>query len=450
MAKILIIDDEENIRKTLREIMEDEAHIVLTADDGEQGLKCFREEKPDVVLLDIKMPGRDGLLILEDIKKSGQDCEVIMISGHASIDAAVKAVKTGAYHFIQKPLSLIEVKQSVRHAAEAKRQRDEIAALRGDSDEKYRFIGRSAAITRILEQIAKVAPTPGRVLITGESGTGKELAAYAVHRQSPRAGGPFVKMNCAAIPQNLIESELFGHEKGAFTGAVAQKPGKFELASTGTLFLDEIGDMDLNTQSRVLRVLQEGELERVGGTRTLKVDVRIVAATHRDLEKMITEGRFREDLYYRLNVVPLRMPSLSERPEDIPLLAEYLLDRFLRENGMVLRKFTPEALQYLASLRYPGNIRELKNIVERAAILAGTGDIGDNFLKGMLERKGEASNTLFTNPKPLAEAKDELERMYVQTQLELNGWNIPKTADILGIARTNLHRKMKQLNIEHQ
>ncbi|MFH0919369.1 MAG: sigma-54 dependent transcriptional regulator [Fibrobacterota bacterium] len=448
MSKILIIDDEENIRKTLKEIMEDEAHIALTAEDGAQGLKVFKEEKPDVILLDIKMPGRDGLLILEDIKKSGQDCEVIMISGHASIDAAVKAVKTGAYHFIQKPLSLIEVKQSVRHAAEAKRQRDEIIALKGESDEKYRVIGKSVAIHRVLEQIAKVAPTPGRVLITGESGTGKELAAYAVHRQSLRASGPFVKMNCAAIPQNLIESELFGHEKGSFTGAIAQKQGKFELASGGTLFLDEIGDMDLDTQSKVLRVLQEGEFERVGGTRTVKVDVRIVAATHRDLEKMITEGRFREDLYYRLNVVPIRMPSLSERPDDVPLLAEYLFDHFLRENGMPLRKFNPEALQYLASLRYQGNIRELKNIVERAAILAEPGSIDDGFLKGMLERKGEVSNTLFTAPRPLAEAKDELERMFVRTQLEQNGWNIQKTADLLGIARTNLHRKMKQLGVE--
>jgi two-component system nitrogen regulation response regulator NtrX len=448
MARILVIDDEDNIRKTLKEILEDESHQVFQAGEGESGFKLFQEEKPDVVLLDIRMPGKDGIDVLEAMKKSGIDSEIIMISGHATIEAAVKAVKAGAFHFIQKPLSLIEVKQSVKHAALAKQQRDEIIALKSDADEKYRLVGKSPLIEKIREQVLKVAPTPGRVLITGESGTGKELIAYAIHRNSPRQDGPFVKMNCAAIPQNLIESELFGHEKGAFTGAISQKQGKFELASHGTLLLDEIGDMDLDTQAKVLRVLQEGEFERVGGVRTVKVDVRIVAATHRDLEKMIAGNSFREDLYSRLNVVPIRMPSLSERPEDIPLLAGYFLERYCKENGMSRRTLDKSALGYLSAIKYQGNIRELKNIVERAAILCGEAEISEAFLKGMLERKEEEDNSLFKVARPLSKAKDDLERTYVRTQLELNQWSIQKTADILGIARTNLHRKMRQLGIE--
>jgi two-component system, NtrC family, nitrogen regulation response regulator NtrX len=449
MARILIIDDEENIRKTLKDILEDEAHQVLLAEEGESGLALFREEKPDVVLLDIKMPGKEGLEILEIMKKSGVDSEIIMISGHATIEAAVKAIKMGAYHFIQKPLSLIEIKQSVRHAAMAKRQRDEIDALKSDTDERFRLIGDGHRMVKIREQIQKVAPTQGRVLITGESGTGKELVAYAIHRGSQRCTAPFVKMNCAAIPQNLIESELFGHEKGAFTGAVALKQGKFELAHGGTLLLDEIGDMDLDTQAKVLRVLQEGEFERVGGVKTLKVDVRIITATHRDLEKRIAEGRFREDLYYRLNVVPIHMPALSERQEDIPLLAEHFLGRYRLENGMKARRFEKGALAFLGGLRYQGNIRELKNVVERAAILCEQEEIPEAFLKGLLSQKEEQGGGLFMLPRPLGQAKEELERAYVKAQLELSGWNIQKTADILGIARTNLHRKMKQLGIEH-
>ena len=319
MAKILVVDDEENIRKTLKEILEDEGHNVSCADDGEQGLRAFIE---DGALMDIQMPKKDGLMLLSEIKGQPVDCEVVMISGHGTIEAAVKAIKAGAYHFLQKPLSMIEVKQIVRHAADAKRQRDELRQFRQRDDDRYRIIGRSAAVEKIMDEVKKVAPTTGRVLITGESGTGKELVAYAIHKHSQRGGGSFVKVNCAAIPENLIESELFGHEKGSFTGAINTKRGKFELADKGTLFLDEIGDMDMSTQTKVLRAIQEGEFERVGGTRTIKVDVRIVAATHRDLLKMIEESRFRQDLYYRLNVVPLRMPLLSQRREDIPLLAD--------------------------------------------------------------------------------------------------------------------------------
>jgi two-component system nitrogen regulation response regulator NtrX len=448
MAKILVVDDEENIRKTLKEILEDESHDVVLAEDGERGLRAFIEEAPDIVLMDIQMPKKDGLTLLADIKAQPADCEVIMISGHGTIESAVRAIKSGAYHFLQKPLSMIEVKQIVRHAAMAKQQRDELRQFRQRDDDKYSIVGGSAAIEKIMGEVKKVAPTNGRVLISGDSGTGKELVAYAIHKNSQRAAGPFVKVNCAAIPQNLIESELFGHEKGAFTGAVASKRGKFELADKGTLFLDEIGDMDMNTQTKVLRAIQEGEFERVGGTKTLKVDVRIVAATHRDLLKMIEESKFRQDLYYRLNVVPITMPKLSQRMEDIPLLADYFLDIYCRENGTTKKKFSQDALALLMTQPYPGNIRELKNIVERLAIMSSANEISAHEIKALTEMKEEKAAGIFTMPMPLSKAQDELEREYVKTQLELNGWDIPKTAEVLGIQRTNLHRKIRQLGIE--
>jgi two-component system, NtrC family, nitrogen regulation response regulator NtrX len=448
MPKILIIDDEENIRKTLREIMEDESYSVVIAEDGEQGLKLFRDEEPDVVLLDIQLPKKDGLTILEEIKALKTGREVIMISGHGTIEAAVKAIKLGAYHFLQKPLSMIEVKQNVRHACQIKAQRDEIVAWRKNENNRYQLIGKSVSIEKLRSEILKIAPSSGRVLITGESGTGKEVVAYWIHKHSLRRDGPFIKINCAAIPQNLIESELFGHEKGAFTGAVSQKAGKFETAHGGTLFLDEIGDMDLNTQTKVLRVIQEGEFERVGGVKLIKVDVRIVAATHRNLEAMIGEGTFREDLFYRLNVVPIRVPSLSERVEDIEPLAVHFLDAYCKENGGSKKKFSVDALALLTTRKLNGNIRELRNIVERLAILSERDIITGEFVTGILETKKSEINALFIQPRLLNDAKIELERMYVKTQLEINGWDIPRTAEILGLARTNLHRKIKQLGIE--
>ena len=450
MFKILIIDDEENIRKTLCEIMNDESYSVVVAEDGEVGLKLFREENPDVVLLDIQLPKKDGLSVLEEIKAQKTGSEVIMISGHGTIDSAVKAIKLGAYHFLQKPLSMIEVKQNVRHAAELKSQRDEIASWRQNENNRYQLIGKSAAIDKLRSEILKVAPTSGRVLVTGESGTGKEVVAYWIHKHSPRRDGPFIKINCAAIPQNLIESELFGHEKGSFTGAVSQKAGKFETANGGTLFLDEIGDMNLNTQTKVLRVIQENEFERVGGVKVIKVDVRIIAATHRNLETMIAEGKFREDLYYRLNVVPIRVPSLSERVDDIAMLADHFLNAYCKENGVPQKQFTMEGLTCLSSRSFNGNIRELRNIVERLAILSESNSIDAGFVCSSLEVKKNETNYLFIQSRPLNDAKLELEKMYVKTQLEMNGWDIPRTAELLGLARTNLHRKIKQLGIERQ
>jgi two-component system, NtrC family, nitrogen regulation response regulator NtrX len=448
MSKILVVDDEENIRKTLKEILEDEGYDVHCADDGEQGLRAFVEDGADVVLMDIQMPRIDGLALLSEIKGQPVDSEVIMISGHGTIEAAVTAIKAGAYHFLQKPLSMIEVKQIVRHAADAKRQRDELRQFHQRDDDKYRIIGRSPALEKIMNEVRKVAPTTGRVLITGESGTGKELVAYAVHKHSLRASGAFVKVNCAAIPENLIESELFGHEKGSFTGAISSKRGKFELADKGTLFLDEIGDMGMSTQTKVLRAIQEGEFERVGGTRTIKVDVRIVAATHRDLLKMIEESNFRQDLYYRLSVVPLQMPLLSQRREDVPLLSDYFLDVYCADNGTVKKKFSPDALSLLVSHSYPGNVRELKNVVERLAIMSAAQEITAAETRAMMEIKADRSGDIFSKAMPLSQAQDELERAYVRTQLDLNAWDVPRTAEVLGIQRTNLHRKIRQLGIE--
>jgi two-component system nitrogen regulation response regulator NtrX len=343
---------------------------------------------------------------------------------------------------------MIEVKQHVRHALHIRFQRSELAALRQDKDRKYEMAGKSAQLESIKEQLIKVAPSQGRVLITGESGTGKELVAYAIHRYSPRKDGPFVKINCAAIPQNLIESELFGHEKGSFTGALAQKKGKFEIANQGTLLLDEIGDMDGNTQTKVLRVLQDGEFERVGGLKTIKVDVRVIAATHRDLEAMIDQGSFRQDLYYRLNVVPIRVPPLRERTEDIPLLAVHFLKSYCEENGAPPRILSRSALEILSQQRYPGNIRELRNVVERIAIMAEENEISGEYVKTFFSGKEETGNSLFTRPRPLVQAKEELEKTFVQTQLQQNLWDIPKTAQILGLQRTNLHRKIRQLGIK--
>ena len=450
MAKILIIDDEENIRKTLREILQDESYEVVLAESAAKGLVQVREERPDVVLLDIRLPDGDGVELLERIKKGETDCEVVMISGHATIDAAIRSIKLGAYHFLQKPLTLIDVKQTVRHALQVKAQRDKIRALSHDGDERYKMIGHSRMMNDIRTHIAKVAPTEGRVLITGESGTGKELIAYWIHRQSSRSQNPFIRINCAAIPVHLIESELFGHEKGSFTGALNQKIGKFEAAHEGTLFLDEVGDMDMNTQTKVLRVLQEGEFERVGGLKTIKINVRVIAATHRNLEEMIQEGRFREDLFYRLNVIPIRAPNLTERREDISVLARHFLSLYCLENNLPEKHFSDEALSALSGHVFRGNIRELRNMVERCAILVDKTEIGLSDLSSFSAVRQDSHVSLFIQSRPLYEAKLELEKQYVRTQLEQNGWDIPKPAGLLDLHRTNLHRKIRLLGIEKQ
>ena len=380
MAKLLIIDDERGIRNTLREILADEGHEVDVAENGKQGLEMAHAKAYDLIFSDIKMPEMDGMEVLKALKEptpdpsleGREDCPVVMISGHGDIETAVQALKMGAYDFLLKPLDLNRILITTKNALESKSLRQETKQLRKKVAAKgLQMIGQSAAITRVREIIDKVAPTEARVLITGPNGTGKEVVAHMIHSLSARANGPMVEVNCAAIPSELIESELFGHMKGSFTGAVKDRAGKFEQADGGTLFLDEIGDMSLAAQTKVLRALQESEITRVGSDKAIKVNVRVLAATNKDLQKEIAEGNFREDLFHRLNVIPIHVPSLNERLEDIPLLVDYFADQICAEQGIALKSFEPEAIKALQGKQWTGNIRQLRNVVERLIILAG-------------------------------------------------------------------------------
>jgi len=369
MIKILVIDDERSIRNTLKEILEYEKFEVDVAEDGFDGLKKIEETNYDVVLCDIKMPKMDGVEVLEKILARAPDTTVVMISGHGTIDTAVEAIKKGAFDFISKPLDLNRLLITIRNATDKSKLVAETKVLKKKVSKKYEMIGDSKEIAAIKEMIARVAPTDARVFITGKNGTGKELVARALHELSNRAKGPFIEVNCAAIPSELIESELFGHEKGSFTSAIKQKKGNFELATGGTLFLDEIGDMSLAAQAKVLRALQESKITRVGGEKELSVDVRVIAATNKNILQEIEKGAFREDLYHRLSVILIHVPSLNERADDIPLLAEHFLSEVLAEQGMPPKAFSNEALDELKRINWTGNIRELRNVVERLAIL---------------------------------------------------------------------------------
>jgi len=449
---ILVVDDEKDIRISLTGILEDEGYQVLTADNGIDALECARLELPDLVLLDIWMPGMDGLETLERLKTLFPQVTVIMISGHGTIETAVRATKLGAFDFIEKPLSLDKVLISVVNALCMKELRVENEELKRAVANEYEMIGSASVMAVLREQIMRVAPTTASVLVTGENGTGKELAARSIHYYSLRRDRPFVAINCAAIPEELIESELFGHEKGAFTGAVSQKKGKFDLADGGTLFLDEIGDMSLRTQAKVLRIIQERCFDRVGGTKQVSVDVRIIAATNKKLDDEISQGRFREDLYYRLNVVPFQVPALRQRREDIPLLVQHFVAQFYRREGRESKTFHPEALRILAGYDWPGNVRELKNIVERILImtpgrtitaadvpeLRGTPDTIEFF-----ERLDGASIV-----GTLREAREGFEREFIIQKLEENDWNISRTAEVIELERSNLHRKIKSYGID--
>jgi two-component system nitrogen regulation response regulator NtrX len=370
MPKILIIDDERSIRSTLKEILEYEKYIVEEAKDGEEGLKMILENDYDVVLCDIKMPKMDGMEVLEKVYSSGKEIPFIMISAHGSIETAIDATRKGAYDFITKPPDLNRLLVSVRNAMDRNTLATETKTLKKKVNKSYQIIGESKEIKQIFKTIEKVAPTDARVLITGPNGAGKELVARAIHTQSKRANEPLVEVNCAAIPSELIESELFGHEKGSFTSAIKQRIGKFEQANGGTLFLDEIGDMSPSTQAKVLRALQESTITRVGGEKEIKVDVRIIAATNKDLTKEIAEERFREDLFHRLNVIPIEVPALKDRSDDIPLLIEYFLEIVAEEHGTVPKKIDQKAIDALQKLPWTGNIRELKNIVQRLVIMS--------------------------------------------------------------------------------
>lgn len=369
MKRILIIDDETSIRRTLRDILENEGYAIDDAPDGSEGLKLVKANHYDVVLCDIKMPKMDGLEVLDKILESNSDVPVVMISGHGNIDTAVDAIRKGAYDYISKPPDLNRLLVTIRNAFEKSSLVTETKILKKKVSKKYEMIGDSGSIKKIHEMINRVAPTDARVLITGENGTGKELVAHALHEKSNRSNAPLIEVNCAAIPSELIESELFGHEKGAFTSAIRQKKGNFELADGGTLFLDEIGDMSLSAQAKVLRALQESKITRVGGDKEIKVNVRVIAATNKNLKKEIEEGRFREDLYHRLGVILIQVPSLNERKDDIPTLAKHFLEQICAEYGMPPKEFAPDALKALQAIEWSGNIRELRNVVERLVIL---------------------------------------------------------------------------------
>jgi len=450
---ILVVDDEKDIRASLAGILEDEGYQVMTAASGADALECAREELPDLILLDIWMPGMDGLETLERLKKLFPQITVIMISGHGTIETAVRTTKLGAFDFIEKPLSLDKVLITVANALRMRELAVENEELKQAAGNEFELIGDSPAMSLLREQIKRVAPTTASVLITGENGTGKELVARSIHYYSLRRDKPFVAINCAAIPEELIESELFGHEKGAFTGALAQKKGKFDVADGGTLFLDEIGDMSLKTQAKVLRILQERCFERVGGTRLVTVDVRIIAATNKGLEDEIRQGRFREDLYYRLNVVPFRVPALRERPEDMGLLIPYFMHQFHRREGREPKVFLPETLKLLQRYDWPGNVRELRNIVERILIMSPgkmispadiTGLIGEQLAGAAATAKQDEAAVLGT----LRQAREEFEREFIVQKLEQNDWNISRTAEVIDLERSNLHRKIKSYGID--
>ncbi len=452
---ILIIDDEATICESLQGVLEDEGYCVEVALSGEDGIRLLASQQIDVVFLDILMPGGiDGIETLRRIKRLFPDTQVIMITGHGTFDLALEAGKLGALDFMGKPLSLDTVLERVNRAIEKielrrldplQAERSEIPSIGEKGRFKYQLIGNSRAMQDILMKIRQVAPTNGRVLITGESGTGKELIAHAIHELSQRNKAPFVKVNCAAIPKDLIESELFGYERGAFTGALKQHIGKFEQADGGTIFLDEVGDMSLSTQARVLRVLEEQEFERVGGRQTIHVNVRVISATNKNLQTEIGDGNFREDLYYRLNVVPIHIPPLRQRIEDIPLLIDHFLERFCRENQKTRMTMTPDTLEIFRRYDWPGNIRELRNLIERLVILSPRPTIEIEDIPRDLYGTDQEGVSIQA---PLRDARYEFESRFILNRLQANDWNITETARQLGIERTNLHRKMRQYNIK--
>ena len=453
MHTILIVDDEESIRDSLSGILNDEGFTPTTAENGETALSMLTEEKPDLVLLDIWMPGMDGLKTLTKIREVHPDQLVVMMSGHGTIETAVKATKLGAYDFIEKPLSLEKLLLCTQNALKIGQLVEENRELKAKMAKDHEMIGSSEPIVALKQQIEIAAPTSGWVLITGENGTGKELVARAIHSLSKRQTKPFIEVNCAAIPEELIESELFGHEKGAFTGATAQRRGKFDQAHEGTLFLDEIGDMSLKTQAKVLRILQEKKFERVGGSKTIEVDVRVIAATNKDLEEEISQGRFREDLYYRLNVIPFHVPPLRERQQDIPELVNHFLAHFCRQESREIKEMDQEAMDCLADYAWPGNVRELKNLIERVVIMSPGQKIHKEMLpqvfldKSLKTGKGQLP-TSSLSAGSFREAKEEFEKEFLLHKLEENNWNISRTAEAVGIERSNLHRKIKAYDIE--
>ncbi len=445
MSRVLIVDDEENIRQSLADILSDEGYEVDMTFSGEEAVEAVKKRPPDLVLLDIWLPGMDGMEALKRIKAQREDLPVIMITGHGTTELAVKATKMGAYDFMEKPLSMERVILTVKQGLERFRLERENRLLKESVKGKLTIIGDSPAIRNLREQVELAAKGFSKVLITGESGAGKELVARLLHELSTRKEMPFVEVNCAAIPQELIESELFGHEKGSFTGAQENRKGKFELADGGSLFLDEVGDMSLPTQAKVLRAIETQEFQHVGGARNIKVDVRLIAATNKDLAKEVRSGNFREDLYYRLNVIPIVVPPLRSRKEDIPALVDHFLRALAAEYGRSPKKITPEAVKRLASYAWPGNVRELKNTVERLVIMNTAESIEE---RDLIFLNNEPRTEDYFGYEGLKEAKDAFERDFLAKKLSENHWNISKTAEMLGVERSNLHRKIKAYGID--
>lgn len=466
--RVVVVDDERNIRRTLSMVLEGEGYQVEAFESAEAFLPRLGRGPIDVILLDVRLPGMDGISLLGRIREEQADIPVLMISGHASVEEAVRAMSLGASDFMEKPLSRERVLVTVQNAVERRALSAKIRALEAQEGGYEEMLGHSAAIKEVKAQIGKVASTGVRVLITGESGTGKELIARAIHAESKRKNGPFVKVNCAAIPAELIESELFGHERGAFSGAIQKKRGRFELADSGTLFLDEIGDMSLDAQAKVLRALQTGEVMRVGGEKSFMVDVRVLAATNKDLEEEVKAGQFREDLYFRLSVVPIVSPPLRDRDEDILLLMNAYLQQFSSEHAVnPPAELSAEAQKAIMRYSFPGNVRELRNLAERLVILAespiGLDDLPPA-IAGMSEAEsqdmpirssesGVGSGILDLNQygsPSLRELRELVERDYILRKLEESGWNVTRTAELLGIERTNLHKKLRQLGLKKE
>jgi DNA-binding NtrC family response regulator len=477
---VLVVDDEKNIRRTLQLVLEGEGYRFLGAETAEQALAVLAspEIPVDLVVLDVKLPDMSGLDALAKIRgdEATRDLPIIVISGHATVNDAVQAIKLGASDFFEKPLARERVLVSLRNVLDAAKARRELAIVTEQQLLRYEMIGRSGVIQRLFRELEKVAPTKASVLITGESGTGKELIARALHRLSPRSEGSFVKVNCAAIPRELIESELFGHEKGAFTGAMLKRRGLFEQAHGGTLFLDEIGDMEILAQAKVLRAVQSGEISRVGSEHVIRVDVRVLAATNKDLAKMVEIGAFREDLFFRLAVFPIRSPALRERVEDIPLLAQAFMEQFARENGVLPKAMDDEVIRALESRKWPGNVRELKNVVERSVILCGDrvtiADLPEDPHASPFEEESEPAASPAAEPSQtldsldddaepgrapvsitgrhltLREFREKSERQYIVDTLRMATWNISRTAILLGVERTNLHKKIRAYQIK--
>ncbi len=451
MFTVLVIDDERSILQSLEGILSDEGYQVILADSGRAGLDIIDKEVPDLVLLDIAMPGMDGMEVLAETKKIYPFMPVVIMTGHGSIDLAVRAIKMGSYDFLEKPPEMDKLLLTVKNAIDFGNLQRENLLLKQKIEKQHPFIGNSPAIQTLREQIKQVAPTDAWVLIFGENGSGKEVVAREIHRLSLRRDRPFVEVNCAAIPEELIESELFGHEKGAFTGATSSKRGKFDMAHEGTLFLDEIGDMSLKTQAKILRILEEQRFERVGGNKTIQVNVRVIAATNKNLEEEIRKGNFREDLYFRLNVIPFTVPPLRERKDDILLLANYFLSEFTVNRGKKLKTLDPDAVKALMAYHWPGNVRELRNVMERLSIMAQSDTIFPRDLPPEI-LKGEGVMAEVENPfltlGTIKEAVSSFERNYIIEKLRENGGNISKTAEKIGIARRNLTHKIKSYDID--